>query len=158
MRSGLAGAHHGLFRGGFSPEHQATANCGRSSAVNSPWNASQLSFSHCRSCEILAGVTPNFFAVALVVSPLAKANAIFLRRLGSSRSQLAKSIRQAAMSAGVARLAYLIGEKFLNFLEAADDDVEFRAELSEFVAEIKTIFEPWQLAEYLEPSCVIFAS
>jgi hypothetical protein len=47
-------------------------------------------------------------------------------------------------------LAYLIGEKFLNFLEAADEDVEFRAELPDFVAEIKTIFEPWQLAEYLE--------
>ncbi len=32
-------------------------------------------------------------------------------------------------------LDYLIGEKFLNFLEAA---------------EIKTIFEPWKLAEHLE--------
>jgi hypothetical protein len=47
-------------------------------------------------------------------------------------------------------LDYLIGEKFLNFLEAADDDAEFRAELPAFVAEIKTIFEPWQLAEYLD--------
>jgi hypothetical protein len=47
-------------------------------------------------------------------------------------------------------LEYLIGEKFLNFLEAADDDADFRAQLPAFVAEIKTIFEPWQLAEYLE--------
>ncbi len=47
-------------------------------------------------------------------------------------------------------LAFLIGEKFLDFLEAADDDLEFRAELPDFVAEIKTIFEPWQLADYLE--------
>jgi hypothetical protein len=47
-------------------------------------------------------------------------------------------------------LEYLIGEKFLNFLEAADDDAEFRAELPAFVAEIKTIFEPWQLAVYLK--------
>ena len=47
-------------------------------------------------------------------------------------------------------LDYLIGEKFLTYLEAADDDGEFRAELPAFVAEIKTIFEPWQLAEYLE--------
>ena len=47
-------------------------------------------------------------------------------------------------------LDYLIGEKFLDFLEAADDDAAFRAELPAFVAEIKTIFEPWQLAEYLE--------
>jgi hypothetical protein len=47
-------------------------------------------------------------------------------------------------------LDYLIGEKFLNFLEAADDHPEWRAELPAFVAEIKTIFERWQLAEYLE--------
>ena len=47
-------------------------------------------------------------------------------------------------------LTYLIGEKFLNFLEAAEDDPEFRAEIPTFVAEIKTIFEKWQLAEFLE--------
>jgi hypothetical protein len=47
-------------------------------------------------------------------------------------------------------LDYLIGEKFLDFLEAAVDDPAFRAEISAFVAEIKTIFERWQLAEYLE--------
>jgi hypothetical protein len=47
-------------------------------------------------------------------------------------------------------LDYLIGEKFLNYIEAADDHPEWRAELPAFVAEIKTIFERWQLAEYLE--------
>jgi hypothetical protein len=47
-------------------------------------------------------------------------------------------------------LTYLIGEKFLTFLEAAETDSEFRAEIPAFVAEIKTIFERWQLAEYLE--------
>ncbi len=47
-------------------------------------------------------------------------------------------------------LEYLIGEKFLNFLEAAETDAEFRAEVPAFVAEIKTIFETWQLTEYLE--------
>lgn len=47
-------------------------------------------------------------------------------------------------------LAYLIGEKFINFLEAAEDNAEFQAEISSFVAEINSIFEPWQLAEYLE--------
>ncbi|QDU95791.1 hypothetical protein [Lignipirellula cremea] len=47
-------------------------------------------------------------------------------------------------------LAYLIDEKFINFLEAADDNADFRAELPAFVAEIKSIFERWQLAEYLE--------
>src|SRR6476620_8159997 len=47
-------------------------------------------------------------------------------------------------------LAYLIGEKFLNFLEVAESDAEFRGEIPAFVAEIKSIFEPWQLAEHLE--------
>jgi hypothetical protein len=47
-------------------------------------------------------------------------------------------------------LAYLIGEKFLNFLEAADEDADMRAEIPAFVAEVKRIFERWQLAEYLE--------
>jgi hypothetical protein len=47
-------------------------------------------------------------------------------------------------------LKYLVGEKFLNYLQAAETDAEFLAEIPAFVAEIKTIFEPWQLAEYLE--------
>ena len=47
-------------------------------------------------------------------------------------------------------LEYLVGEKFLNFLEAADDHPDFRAEIPAFAAEIKTMFEPWQLAQYLE--------
>ena len=51
-------------------------------------------------------------------------------------------------------LQYLVEEKFINFLEAAEDDPDFRAELPAFVAEIKTIFERWQLAEYLEKARV----
>ncbi len=47
-------------------------------------------------------------------------------------------------------LEYLVGEKFLNFLEASEDYAELRAEIPGFAAEIKTIFEPYQLAEYLE--------
>ena len=47
-------------------------------------------------------------------------------------------------------LDYLIGEKFLNFLDVAEDDPELRAEIPAFVAEIKCIFEQWQLVEYLE--------
>ncbi len=47
-------------------------------------------------------------------------------------------------------LDYLIGEKFLNFLQAAETDAEFRAEIPAFVGGIKTIFETWQLAAYLE--------
>ena len=47
-------------------------------------------------------------------------------------------------------LSYLIGEKFLNFLEAADNDPEFREEIPAFVTDIKELFERWQLAQYLE--------
>src|SRR4051794_16749723 len=36
-------------------------------------------------------------------------------------------------------LDYLVGEKFLNFLEAAETHAEFRAEVPAFVAEIKSI-------------------
>jgi len=47
-------------------------------------------------------------------------------------------------------LKYLVEQKFIGFLEAAETKAEFRAEIPAFVAEIKTIFEPWQLRECLE--------
>ncbi len=47
-------------------------------------------------------------------------------------------------------MKYLVGEKFMHYLEAAERNTEFRAEIPAFVAEIKTIFEQWQLAEYLD--------
>ena len=47
-------------------------------------------------------------------------------------------------------LDYLIGEKFLNFLEVAETDADFRVEIPAFVAQIKATFERWQLAQYLE--------
>ena len=47
-------------------------------------------------------------------------------------------------------LDYLVGEKFLNFLEAAEDNREFQAEIPAFVGKIKGLFERWQLAQYLE--------
>ncbi len=37
-------------------------------------------------------------------------------------------------------LEYLIGEKFLNFLQAAETDAEFRAAIPAFVVGIKTVF------------------
>jgi hypothetical protein len=46
-------------------------------------------------------------------------------------------------------MGYLIGEKFLNFLEVAETDGEWRGAIPAFVAEILSIFEPHQLAEYL---------
>jgi hypothetical protein len=47
-------------------------------------------------------------------------------------------------------MGYLIGEKFLNFLEVAETDAKWRESIPAFVAEIKANFEPWQLAEYLD--------
>ena len=47
-------------------------------------------------------------------------------------------------------LDYLIGEKFLDFLEVAEHEDAFRDEVPAFVARMKTIFERWQLAAYLE--------
>ena len=47
-------------------------------------------------------------------------------------------------------LRYLIREKFIDYLEAAENKPEYRSEIPSFVAEIKTIFEKWQLAEFLE--------
>ncbi|MBY0522794.1 MAG: hypothetical protein K2R98_05330 [Gemmataceae bacterium] len=45
-------------------------------------------------------------------------------------------------------LGYLIGEKFLNFLEVAETDQDFRAAIPAFVAEIKDIFDSYQLADF----------
>ena len=47
-------------------------------------------------------------------------------------------------------LDYLIGEKFLDSLEAAEVNADFRAEIPDFVGKIKTIFERLQLTQYLE--------
>src|ERR1700730_10755994 len=46
-------------------------------------------------------------------------------------------------------MGYLIGEKFLNFLEVAETDRAWRETMPTFVAEIKSIFEAWRLAEFL---------
>lgn len=46
-------------------------------------------------------------------------------------------------------MGYLIGEKFLNFLERAETDREWRQAIPAFVAEIKALFEAWQFADFL---------
>ncbi len=46
-------------------------------------------------------------------------------------------------------LGYLIGEKLLNFLEVADQDPLWAAEVPAFVAEIKEMFEPDEIQAYL---------
>ena len=47
-------------------------------------------------------------------------------------------------------MGYLIGEKFLNFLEVAESNNEWREAIPEFVAAIKSLFEPWKLAQFLK--------
>lgn len=47
-------------------------------------------------------------------------------------------------------LGYLIGEELVNFVRAAEQHPEFARELPNFIAEIKRIFEPWEIREYLE--------
>lgn len=47
-------------------------------------------------------------------------------------------------------VSYLVGEKFMNFLRAADRDSDFAAELPQFVAEVRRIFEPGAIGAYLD--------
>ena len=47
-------------------------------------------------------------------------------------------------------MGYLIGEKFLNFLEASNQHQEFAAELPRFAEEIRQIFEPAEIRMYLD--------
>lgn len=47
-------------------------------------------------------------------------------------------------------LGYLIGEKLMNFVKAADDRLEFAEELPKFIAEIRGMFHPSLLKDYLE--------
>jgi hypothetical protein len=50
-------------------------------------------------------------------------------------------------------MGYVIGEKFLNFLEVAEKNREWREAIPTFVAEIKALFEPWKLTEFLNTPC-----
>jgi hypothetical protein len=47
-------------------------------------------------------------------------------------------------------LQYLIGEKFLDFLDAAERHKDYRTEVPAFAAEVKDIFEQYEIADYLE--------
>jgi hypothetical protein len=47
-------------------------------------------------------------------------------------------------------LGYLIGEKLAAFIEASDRDPGYTEELPKFIAEIKEIFKPWEIREYLD--------
>jgi hypothetical protein len=47
-------------------------------------------------------------------------------------------------------IGYLIGEKFLNYLEASDEDAAFAVKLPRFIEEIRQIFEPTEIRAYLD--------
>jgi len=47
-------------------------------------------------------------------------------------------------------IRYLIGEKLLRFLEACRDHAEFDHEIPDFVAKIKEIFEPHEIAAFFD--------
>jgi hypothetical protein len=47
-------------------------------------------------------------------------------------------------------LEYLVGEKFINFLSAAETEKAFRDEIPGFVAAVQDIFDRSELAAYLE--------
>lgn len=62
-----------------------------------------------------------------------------------------EAARDIAAEFGTDRaLAYLVGEKFINFVSEAETEASFRAELPAFATEIRDIFDRWQLAAYLE--------
>jgi hypothetical protein len=46
-------------------------------------------------------------------------------------------------------LDYLIGQKLVNFAEAADEDPDFAAELPRFQAAVGEIFNPYELRGYV---------
>ena len=48
-------------------------------------------------------------------------------------------------------LHYLVGEKFLDFLESAETNDDFEDELAGFADRVKGVFDQSQLAEYLVP-------
>ena len=47
-------------------------------------------------------------------------------------------------------LGYLIGEKLLDFIRKSNKNPDFAGELPRFVEEIKSIYEPWELGDYLD--------
>jgi hypothetical protein len=47
-------------------------------------------------------------------------------------------------------LGYLVGEKLMNFVRAAEERPDFAAELPAFIARIREDFEPHELRAYLD--------
>jgi hypothetical protein len=73
---------------------------------------------------------------------------IEFHKIWIDQCEAARDIRDAFGSEKA--IGYLIGEKFLNFLEASDEDAAFATELPRFVEEIRQIFEPPEISAYLD--------
>lgn len=72
-----------------------------------------------------------------------------LHRMWTEQCDATTGIRNAF---GVQQaLNYLIGEKFLDFIEAAESNDDFKNELPAFAARIRTLFDSEQLAAYVAP-------
>ena len=79
----------------------------------------------------------------IVATPMIEFHKIWIEQC-----EAARDIREAF---GLEKaLGYLIGEKFLNFLEESDRDPAWAGELPAFVAEIKQMFEPSEIVAYLD--------
>ena len=64
--------------------------------------------------------------------------------------QQCRATRRIKQQFGVkSALDYLLGEKLVNFAEAADQRPEFAAELPRFQAAVGNVFNPYELAGYL---------
>ncbi len=73
---------------------------------------------------------------------------IEFHKIWIEQCEAARDIREAF---GVQKaLGYLIGEKLLNFLRAANDDAAFAGEVPSFVAEIRDIFDRDEIRTYLD--------
>ena len=92
-------------------EQEAVQRVAPAAGGASRWNSRQLTASARRSCEILPGVSWNFFAAPQVVSPVASVAATLRLGSGSRLSQAPKSNRLAASSAGVQQ-RYTISSSF----------------------------------------------
>jgi hypothetical protein len=47
-------------------------------------------------------------------------------------------------------LSYLVGEKLLAFVRAAERDPRFATELPKFASEVRRLFESWEIESYLD--------
>jgi hypothetical protein len=70
------------------------------------------------------------------------------RQIWMEKAEAARGIKENFGTENA--MKYLIGEKFLDFLDATETNKDHEAEIPAFAAGIKDIFEQWEIADYLE--------